>query len=588
MTRSRIINFSFGFILLVALFAYCVPNAKAAGASLYFSPSTGTYEIGGTFKIAVKVNSGGEEINAAEGSISYDADILEATGVSKGSLFMFWTTEPKAGGGSIKFGGGNPSPYKGAAGNVLTISFKAKKLGTAQVRFTSGAVLANDGKGTNILASMGSGNYTVSAKEIEPKTEVTTKPATDTNKPKEETKPEPPEVETDYNLPLIKSASHPDTNIWYQSGDVKLSWDLPKGVTDVSLLFDNKPTSVPGNNSDGLIGEKAYNNTEGGIWYFHLKYKDAKKWGTVAHFRIMIDKNPPNSFKINVKNIEVGNWPVLEFETKDGESGLDRYEVYVGSLEQQAHTLDALKNSIQLSDLEPGTHTVLLKAIDKAGNQRVETVEFVIDPIPTPVIVNFSAEVKPSDKFYMNGTAMQGATVIVYLEQDNRLLASTSVAVDANGNWFYLNPEKLTKGRFTAYAKAVNDKGMKSGDSSRVSFIVSPPIFAEIGAFIIDYFTVIVSLLFMTILIVIIIFFFILFVRKKLKKETIEVEEVVKRNLNSFRNEMEEEFKVIIEKETRVSGRKDKMASRAKLRTGLDSVEKKIMKEVKDVEDILK
>ncbi len=301
----------------------------------------------------------------------------------------------------------------------------------------------------------------------------------------------------------------------------------------------------------------------------------------------MIDNNPPKHFKIKVNNVEAGSLPVLEFETEDDESGLDKYEIYVGSLEHQAHELSADKKSIELSALDAGEHTVLIKAIDKAGNERTETVKFVIDQIPTPVISNYPSEIKPDTKFYMNGSAIENSKIVVFIEQDRRTIASTSVMSDANGNWFYVHDDNLPDGRYTSYVLAVNDKGIKSGESARISFLVSPPVFAIVGSFIINYFTVIVSLLFMIILIVFIIFLLIFFVRKKLKKETIEIEEVLKRNLNSFRQEVDEEFKLIVKKETRVAGKKEKQLARDRLRKKLDIAEKKIMKEVQDVEDIL-
>ncbi len=580
MTRSKIFNFLLLYIFTISFFLYSISPVNASGASLYLSPASGTKVINSSFRVSVMVNSGGEPINAAEGTISYDANLLEAVSVSKGNIFMFWTTEPSIGGGSIKFGGGNPSPYTGTSGHVITITFKAKKAGTAQIRFTSGAVLANDGKGTNILASMGSGSYIIS-----PKVEAPDISSGSTNNANN--KPAA-KVESEYNKPIIKSSTHADQNKWYQDDNIKFFWDLPSGIKGVSIDFNQKPVSDPGPKSDGLFSEKEFKSSKSGIWYLHLKFKDSSRWGTVAHFRVMIDKNPPKPFEIKVNNIEVGELPVLEFETSDEESGLDRYEIYVGSLEHQAHKLSADKKSIELSALEAGSHTVLVKAIDKAGNQRVETVEFVIDPIPTPVITNYQKEIKPDDKFYMSGTAIPGSRIIVFVEQDRRVIASTSVMTDANGNWFYIHNKKLTNGRYTSFVIAINDKGIRSGESSRISFLVSPPVFAVVGSFIINYFTVIVSLIFMIALIVLIIFFLIFFARKKLRKETIEVEEVLKRNLKSFRQELDDEFVGIIKKETRITGKKDKKMIKDKLDKKLDSIERKIMKEVQDVEDILK
>ena len=92
----------------------------------------------------------------------------------------------------------------------------------------------------------------------------------------------------------------------------------------------------------------------------------------------------------------------------------------------------------------------------------------------------------------------------------------------------------------------------------------------------------------MIVLIIVIIFFLIFFVKKKLKKETIEIEEVLKRNLGSFRKELNEEFTAIIKKETRAAGKKSKTLIKDNLDKKLDIAEKNILKEVQDVEDMLK
>jgi uncharacterized membrane protein len=58
-----------------------------------------------------------------------------------------------------------PSPGFTGVGSILTINFKAKKEGQANVSMTNCAVLAADGRGTNILEKASGGSYLIS-KEI--------------------------------------------------------------------------------------------------------------------------------------------------------------------------------------------------------------------------------------------------------------------------------------------------------------------------------------------------------------------------------------------------------------------------------------
>ena len=214
-----------------------------------------------------------------------------------GSIFPFWTTEPSFSNsaGTIKFGGGLPPPaYSGTAGHIFKITFKAKKSGKAQVRFVSGAVLANDGKGTNILASMGSGSYIISPKITSPK-------SSGGDKKIEEKK----EIEYDYNLPKILSPTHPDQNKWYNKKLAKFNWKLPDNIIGVSIGFDNDPTTDPGPKSDGLFNEKEYKADADGIWYLHLKFKDNKKWGSIENYKIMVDTESPLPFEIKIKPLKI-------------------------------------------------------------------------------------------------------------------------------------------------------------------------------------------------------------------------------------------------------------------------------------------
>jgi len=558
--------------------------ADAAGASLYLAPGSGTYVIGGKFSVAVKVNTGGAVINAAEGTISFDKDLLEVAGVSKGgSVFSLWTTEPtfSNSAGTVSFGGGVPRPgFNGAAGGVCTITFKAKKAGTARVSFTAGAVLANDGKGTNILASMGSGSYTVSPQVTAP--EGTVKPGTE--------KPQPVETvakETDYNKPEITSVTHPDQNRWYKETTAKFSWKLPEGVTQVSIALNHLPISDPGNKLDGALSDKEFAGIEHGLWYLHVKFYDNKKWGTVAHYRIMIDTKPPKPFEATIKEVGVGEWPEINFETTDEDSGLDKYEIFIGSLEKQAFTADPDKKSIKLSDLSVGEHLAMIRALDKAGNYQVAAIEFNIAPIPAPVIVNYTEEVRPAGEFFVSGTALADTAVEVFIQKDNDIIKGSAQS-DPNGNWFYAYDKGLSKGRHVAWAEAINKNGLRSEQSSKVSFLVSPPVFATIGNFVLNYFMVFVSLIFMILVIITLIFIIVAFIRKKLKKETVEVEQVLHNNLKNLRKMIEEELGALEKYKGKAGFKEEEVRTEQRIETRVGEIEKKILKEIKDVEDILK
>lgn len=163
--ESTLISINNFFYLLLLLFISVFPLIAKAQATLFISPANGTYEVGERFTVLINVNSGGKAINASSGLVNFDNTRLEVAdmGYSR-SIFTLWTEEPTFSnvGGTIRFSGGLPNPgYTGAAGAMLRVTFRAKSTGQAPVVFSSGAVLANDGLGTNILDTLNTALYNI-------------------------------------------------------------------------------------------------------------------------------------------------------------------------------------------------------------------------------------------------------------------------------------------------------------------------------------------------------------------------------------------------------------------------------------------
>ena len=169
---------SFKFFVLLILF---FPLISFAQGTIFVSPSEGTYEVGELFSVLVNANTGNQPINAGSAQINFDNQRLEVQNVGfSRSIFSLWTEEPKFSnaGGTIRFSGGLPNPgFTGASGSILRVTLKAISVGQAPVIFTSGSLLANDGRGTNILDTLKGGLFHIIAKKelqkkpVEPKPE---------------------------------------------------------------------------------------------------------------------------------------------------------------------------------------------------------------------------------------------------------------------------------------------------------------------------------------------------------------------------------------------------------------------------------
>src|SRR3989344_2914171 len=150
-------------ILLFFLIVFAPFFVNAANLGL--SPSTVSRTVGSTFSVSVYVSSADKAMNAASGVISFPTDKLGVVSVSKtNSVMNLWVQEPTFSNtrGTVNFEGIALNPgYTGSQGTIITITFRTKSAGQANIKFSSGSVLANDGVGTNILIGFSNANITI-------------------------------------------------------------------------------------------------------------------------------------------------------------------------------------------------------------------------------------------------------------------------------------------------------------------------------------------------------------------------------------------------------------------------------------------
>lgn len=154
-------------ILLLALIILTPSYADAA--TLYLSPSSGSYTNGKAFTVNVYVASPGEAMNAVSATIGVDTSKFSVVSASSvGSIVNFWVQQPSVSGSNISFEGVVLNPgYQGSGAKVASFVLMPKSTGSGSVSFSSASVLANDGQGTNILNSTTGGTYSIQEASVQ-------------------------------------------------------------------------------------------------------------------------------------------------------------------------------------------------------------------------------------------------------------------------------------------------------------------------------------------------------------------------------------------------------------------------------------
>lgn len=143
----------FYYLLLFSTFYFLFSTpAQAAAPRMYLQASNEETGIGVEFTVKVLVDSE-VPLNAYAAEINYPPELLEPVRFdNKFSLINFWHDAPLVfANGRIIFNGGNPAQFQGEAGELLTIYFKTKQEGVAELSLLNSAVYAADGKGTEIF-----------------------------------------------------------------------------------------------------------------------------------------------------------------------------------------------------------------------------------------------------------------------------------------------------------------------------------------------------------------------------------------------------------------------------------------------------
>lgn len=337
---------------LVSVWCFLPKLTEAAGASLYLSPATGTFFIGSTFDVSIFVNTGGNNINVVKVDLKFDPKKLQIASPTAGKSFIsVWISQPTYSNinGMASFQGGIPSPgINTSSGLVSTITFRAISSGETIVSILdSSQVFLNDGKGTNILTSLGQGVYNIAIP--------------------------PPEG------PKVFSSTHPDQNKWYNNNSPFFSWEKEEWVTDFSYSIDDNFYGVPDNISEGDHTSVSYIDLKDGIWYFYIKAKKGDAWGGASHYLVQVDTTSPATFPLNFEPFLgsptiTSREPIVSFITTDALSGLSHYELKTINLTEtgkkkiEAEFFIEVSSPYKLPLLGLGEYQILVRAYDLAGN----------------------------------------------------------------------------------------------------------------------------------------------------------------------------------------------------------------------------
>ena len=244
--------------------------AMVSAATLEVSVGRTSVSAGDTIIAAVVVSSPDQAVNAISGQFSFSRDLLTVMSVSKeNSIVKLWVQDPtySNAAGTVEWSGVVPNPgWSGLRGQILFVQFRAKQAGDATISFTSSAVLANDGNGTNILTGAIPKTLTILATVQKP----VVAPSASIFRPR------------------ITSTTHPDENMTYRAGHAELRWTNDPAATAVRIGVNNYRDAAGTVVYTPAISHREI-DLEDGVWYFHVQDKVGGEWGPLSTYALRVD-----------------------------------------------------------------------------------------------------------------------------------------------------------------------------------------------------------------------------------------------------------------------------------------------------------
>lgn len=335
-------------IIIIASAVACFARSAHASVMTLAAPQA-VVPMDEMATVDLRLDSEGETVNALQAVVTYDASMLEFTGVSPDPSFItIWAESPRLKEpGTVVMSGGRPNGGFLLDVPIAHLTFKPLKEGAAALSITASdsGVYLNDGYGTP--------------------TALTVKPLT---------------LAISGALNILAhpvSPSHPNQSDWSSERTFVVTWNIYRDF-EVSFQLSRDQLANPDDTPDENVGTAAYPNLTDGVWYFTFKERQrGSSWGSVYRRTVLVDGTAPEPFSVVSTRDTQGGTGLLSFNAYDPTSGVASYLVRIVTKpwwNPWNATATTIRSNGVLDLGDPSDITeVDVTAIDRAGNGRTET-----------------------------------------------------------------------------------------------------------------------------------------------------------------------------------------------------------------------
>jgi YD repeat-containing protein len=187
-------------------------------------------------------------------------------------------------------------------------------------------------------------------------------------------------VEMDTIAPVI-SVLTPKINELIASSEVSVTGEF-EDANSVTVFINEVIAHIQGNS---FFGSRLFPDGNGVVSVYAID--SAGNRSADVSVPIVVDTTPPLMFDVvSSPDGWTNTMPIINFSTTDAVSGIAGYQISVAG-----SPFTAAESPFQVPDVDDGTHTVIVKAVDLAGWSTTSSTEIFIDTTPPDAPAEFRA-----------------------------------------------------------------------------------------------------------------------------------------------------------------------------------------------------
>ena len=248
----------------------------------------------------------------------------------------------------------------------------------------------------------------------------------------------------------VFSATHPQSDKWYNLNKAAFSWKLPLGAVASQTSLDRTEKTTPRVLRRPAVSIISTDGIKDGVWYFNSRFLVGNIWSKITAYKIQVDTAAPENLVITPA-AESGSYPTIS--ASDALSGIDYFMVQVDGAQGVKIVPQGNATEIKIPGILPGTHQITAYAYDLAGNSASTQAVVEFKRESGLSITNYSKEIVEGGRIEAEGVGPADSIINIQLVTEEGISRTYSVKASQSGAFAFRSEPLAGTGNYNIWAE---------------------------------------------------------------------------------------------------------------------------------------